>query len=64
MSTYYDDNFGSYEINDESDVEFYKLVQRESVTKQCKKCGRTVKLRPDYGTCNACMERLERGDDF
>lgn len=61
--SYYDDNFGHYDIQDEDDVEFYHQVQRESVLKKCDRCGRKVKLRPDYGTCNRCMEILERGGD-
>jgi rRNA maturation endonuclease Nob1 len=62
--TYHDDNFGCYDIQDEDDVEFYKQVQRESVWKKCQGCGRKVKLRPDYGICNSCAERLERGQDL
>ncbi len=61
---YYDDNFGNYEIKDEEDIEFYKKVQEESVKKECEGCGRVVMLRPQYGTCNSCMERLEQGLDL
>jgi hypothetical protein len=48
-STYYDDNFGFYDIESEEDVEFYHAVQKESVWKNCQRCGAKVKLRPDYG---------------
>jgi hypothetical protein len=63
MTLYYDDNFGEYDIQDEEDLEFYHRVQNESVEKVCECCGRTVRLRPDYGICNSCAEILERGGD-
>jgi hypothetical protein len=63
-ASYYDDNFGHYEIEDEDDVEFYHQVQRESVTKKCQGCGRKVKLRPDYAYCNSCADARERGYDL
>ena len=61
--TYIDDNFGTYEIESEEDIEWYHQVQEESVWKICKACTRKVKLRPDYGICNFCAEILERGGD-
>ena len=64
MATYYDDNFGHYEIEDEDDVEFYHQMQRESVEKICEGCGREVKIRASYGYCNRCCETLERGGDL
>ncbi len=64
MPTYYDDNFGCYDIQDEDDVAFYKQVQRESVLKKCRGCGRKVRLRPDYAICNSCADRAERGMDY
>jgi hypothetical protein len=63
-ATYYDDNFGHYEINDESDVEFYHQVQKESRRKKCQGCGQMVRLRPDYAYCNACADRAERGGEY
>ena len=60
----YDDNFGEWEIEDEEDMEFYREVQRESVWKICAKCGKKVKLRPNYGICNECADKIERGMDF
>jgi len=62
--TYYDDNFGHYEIQDEDGIAFYHQVQRESVWKKCEGCGRKVKLRPDYGICNACATRAEHGLEY
>ena len=65
MSTYYDDNYGHWEGMDDADmVEFYKEVQRESVVKKCLGCGRKVKLRPEYGYCNSCADKIERGYDL
>jgi len=62
--SYYDDNYGHYEIQDEDDVEFYHAVQKQSVMKKCAGCGRKVKLRPDYAICNACVTRAEQGWDY
>jgi hypothetical protein len=62
--SYFDDNFGHWDIRDEDDVKFYKQVQRESRMKTCKSCGRQVRLRPDYAICNSCADRIERGGDY
>ena len=61
--SYYDDNFGCWEINDEDDIAFYHQVQRESRLRKCHSCGRLVRLRPDYAICNRCMEFHELGGD-
>ena len=62
--TYYDDNFGFYEIESQDDIDFYHEMQRRSVRKKCQGCGRMVKIKPDYGYCNSCCEKLERGGDL
>jgi hypothetical protein len=62
--TYYDDNFGHWDINSEEDVEFYHQVQRESVVKECQGCHRQVKLRPDYAYCDNCATKIECGMDL
>ena len=63
--TYVDDNFGTWDDMDDPDtVEFYHQVQQESVSKTCEGCRRKVRLRPDYGYCNSCADRIERGMDF
>lgn len=63
--SYYDDNFGHWEnMDDEDHVAFYKQVQKESRWKKCQGCGRKVKLRPDYGICNSCADKAERGMDY
>jgi len=64
MATYYDDNFGNYDIESEEDIEFYHQVQEESVQKVCKGCGRRVRIRYDYAYCNSCAEKIERGYDI
>lgn len=64
MPSYYDDNFGLYVIEDKEDEDFYRQVQSESIWKTCTGCNRRVKLRPDYGYCNSCADRLERGEDI
>lgn len=63
MATYYDDNYGHYEIESQDDIDFYHQTQRESVWKKCKNCGRRVKLRRDYAICNSCADRIEKGYD-
>jgi hypothetical protein len=62
--SYYDDNFGHYEIESEEDVEFYFSVQAQSMEKTCEGCGRRVKLMPQYGYCNECAAKRERGWDI
>jgi hypothetical protein len=64
MPSYYDSNFGWYEIEDQNDVDFYFENQRRSVLKKCKGCGNKVKLLPDYVYCNSCADTLERGGDL
>ena len=63
MSSYYDDNFGWYDIEDEDDISFYHQMQRESVLKICNGCERKVKLRRQYGYCNSCANTIEMGMD-
>lgn len=64
MATYYDDNFGHYEIEDQDDIDFYFEMQNKSVEKKCHGCGRTVKIKPEYGYCNSCADARERGGGF
>ena len=61
MSTYYDDNFGHWNIESEEDVEFYHQVQRESQLTVCRQCDRKVMLRRGYNLCNSCADAMERG---
>lgn len=62
--SYYDDNYGHYEIEDEDDIKFYFQTQRKSVRKKCEGCGKMVKIKPEYGYCNDCATKIERGGDF
>jgi rRNA maturation endonuclease Nob1 len=62
--TYFDDNYGHYNIENEEDVEFYHQTQARSVRKKCSGCGRMVKIKPEYGYCNSCADKIERGGDF
>ena len=62
--TFIDDNFGCYEIEDNSNVDFYFETQAQSVRKKCQGCGRMVKIKPEYAYCNSCAEKRERGMDF
>lgn len=62
--SYYDDNYGWYEIRDQDDIDFYHETQRKSVWKKCQRCQRRVKLRSDYAICNSCAEKIERGMDY
>jgi len=64
MRSFYDDNYGHYEIRDEDDVAFYHETQRRSVRKTCQGCGREVRIKPDYAYCNSCADKIERGWDF
>lgn len=65
MPSYYDDNFGWYEdMDDEDNQEFYRQNQRRSVYKTCERCGRKVKLLPEYAICNSCADAIERGMDW
>lgn len=64
MASYYDDNYGWYEIESPEDVEFYHQTQRESVRKKCKGCGRIVKIKREYAYCNSCADKIEKGYDI
>jgi len=63
--SYYDDNFGHWEDMDDPDmIRFYHKVQKESIEKVCQRCGRVVRLRPEYAICNSCASAIERGMDW
>lgn len=62
--TYYDDNYGHYEIESEDDIEFYRQVQKRSVRKRCQGCRRMVKMLPEYAYCDSCTSKIEQGWDF
>lgn len=62
--TYYDDNYGVVDIEDEDDLAWIKSVNKQSRRKKCKGCGRMVKLLPQYDVCDSCADKRERGFDF
>jgi len=64
MTIFVDDNFGTWDMEDEDDMDFYRQVQEQSVEKTCQGCGCTVRILPQYGFCNSCADRLERGFDL
>ena len=61
--SYIDDNFGTWDIRNEDDLDFYYQVQAENVHKRCEACGNMVNIRPQYAICGSCADRLERGED-
>jgi hypothetical protein len=60
-ATYVDDNFGTYQIRDQEDVDFYFATQRASTLKKCVDCGRMVRIKPEYECCSPCADARERG---
>jgi len=64
MTSYYDENFGWYEIESQEDIDFYHKVQEESIEKKCEGCERIVHIRPHYAYCNSCADKIERGIDI
>lgn len=61
--SYYDDNFGHWDMQDDEDRDFYRQVQRNSVEKRCRRCDRMVRILPHYAYCNSCADAIERGWD-
>lgn len=66
MASYYDDNFGTYDMDDdpEGTAAFYRDVQARSVRKRCAGCDRMVKILPHYAYCDSCASKIERGMDL
>lgn len=62
--SYYDDNFGSWDMQDSDDVRWYHNVQKRSVSKRCKGCDRMVRILPHYAYCNSCADAIERGGEY
>jgi len=64
MAIFVDDNYGTWDMDEDGSEEFYFHTQKTNVEKECEGCGRLVKIQPQYGYCNSCAERLERGLDL
>lgn len=65
MPEYYDDNYGHWDDMDDPDmVDFYHQTQRQNVEKECKGCGRMVRIKPEYGYCDSCATKREQGWDY
>lgn len=64
MSFYYDDNFGEWNMDSEEDLDFYRHVRKQSVSKVCVGCGRKVSILPQYDVCDPCATKREQGWDF
>ena len=65
MPSYYDDNFGHWDDMDEpGNQAFYRYVQKSSVRKKCRGCGRMVKIMPQYAYCDSCATKREQGWDI
>ena len=64
MKTYYDDNFGAWDIENADDVEFYRQIQHTNVEKTCIRCGDLVHIQPQYDICGSCADILESGGGF
>ena len=64
MITYYDDNFGHWDIEDEDDMEHYRRTQATNVEKEWAGCHRMVMLQPQYGYCDSCATKIEQGWDI
>ena len=65
MPVYYDDNFGTWDGMEDDDMrDFYQRVQDTNIIKECLGCERTVSIQPQYGYCNTCADKREKGMDF
>jgi hypothetical protein len=65
MGTYYDYNYGHWDVMDDPDmVAFYHQTQKNNVRKKCQRCNRMVRIKPEYAICNACAEAIERGGEW
>ena len=61
MATYYDENFGCWDMSEEGSKEFYHKVQSSNIEKECGECGKIVYLQPQYSICNTCADMIEKG---
>ena len=64
MTIYHDDNFGTWDMEDEDQRAFYEHVQRTNVEKECAGCERIVRIQPHYDICDSCARKREQGWDI
>jgi hypothetical protein len=64
MATYYDDNYGFYEIRDQDDIDFYHETQKASVWKKCHGCGKRVKIKPGLRLLQQLRRRTGERDGY
>ena len=64
MKSYYDSNYGWYDMTEPDCMDFYREVQSRSEWKTCQGCGDEVKLLPQYNICDTCATKLENGLDL
>jgi hypothetical protein len=57
----YEDNFGFWNVDGPDECAFFQHIQRQSLRKTCKRCGRSVRLMPPKTLCATCVSALECG---
>jgi predicted amidophosphoribosyltransferase len=65
MPANYEDNFGFYSIEDDSDeLAFFCYIKLKSMPKLCARCSQRVYLQPHKKMCATCLEAIEYGAPF
>jgi hypothetical protein len=57
----YEDNFGFWDIDGLEERALFEHVQRQSVSINCERCRRSVRLIPPKTRCATCVSALEYG---
>jgi hypothetical protein len=62
MSSFYEDNFGFYSVDDDpEELAFFLHIKKQSVGKKCVRCKKKVQLQPSIIICASCTSALEYG---
>jgi hypothetical protein len=62
MSTNYEDNFGFYSVEGDSDeLAFFCYIKLKSAPKMCVRCRQRVYLQTHKKVCATCSEAIEHG---
>jgi len=64
MAIFVDDNFGTWDMEEEGAEDFYREIQKTNIRKKCDGCRRWVKIQPHYGYCNSCATKIEQGREL